>query len=156
MTPCPIRILQEGPREVVPMRQALGGDVPADEPSPGWASHPLSPPRGPQDCGAHRSHSRAAGPPADSAALFQAWSGLCAAEDCGSFCAEKPQITQATGPDKASVRGFLPDRPAVPAGPKGPCSRSLSPGVSPSLGAQPSCQRLSNRLADPSPLLSSV
>ena len=122
MTPCPIRILQKGPREVVPVRQALGGGVPADEPSPGWASHPLECPTwaaglwspwGRQACGAM-------GPPADSAALFQAWSDLSIAEDCGSFFAEKPQITQATGPDKASVRGFLPDRPRCSRRPQGP------------------------------------
>lgn len=120
MTPCPILILQTGPREVVPPRQALRGGVPADEPSPGWAGHPLEQPTWAAELGAHRSDCRAMGPPADSAALFQAWSGLSAAEDCDSFFAEKPQITQATGPDKASVRGFLPDRPRCSRRPQGP------------------------------------
>lgn len=60
------------------------------------------------------------GLPADSAALFQAWSGLRVAEDCDSFFAEKPQITLATGPDKASVRGSLPDGPCCSRQPQGP------------------------------------
>lgn len=91
------------------------------------------------------------GPPADSAALFQAWSGLSAAEDCGSFFAEKPQITQATGPDKASVRGSLPDGPCCSRRPKGPCSPSLSPEVSPSLGSQPSLPEAEEQAGRPLP-----
>ena len=97
------------------------------------------------------------GLPADSAALFQPWSGLRVAEDRGSFSAEKPQITPATEPDKASVRGSLPDRPCCSCQPQGPLQpKPVSrgpplPGISASL-----FQRLKNRPADLSPPISSA
>lgn len=87
--------------------------------------------------------------PADSAALFQAWSGLRLVEDCGSFFAEKPQITLATGPDKASVGGSLPDKPRCSHQPQGPGSPRLSPEVSASPGSQPSSSRGVDRAGSP-------
>lgn len=151
MTRCPIPILQTSPREVVPVaagtqwgspsRRAVArlGQSPPERPM--WALRRQSP----------RSAPGTMGLPADSAALFQAWSGLRVAEDCGSFFAEKPQITLATGPDKASVGGSLPDTPCCSHQPQGtqqpkPVSRGqLLPGISALL-----FQRLRNRLADPS------
>lgn len=118
---------------------------------------PLNTPRGLRGCGARGSDGRAMGPPADSAALFQAWSGLSVAEDCGSFFAKKPQIRPATGPDKASVRGSLPDRPHCSRRPQGPLQPKPGSRVQPLPGVGALlCQRLSNRLADPSPPRSSV
>lgn len=153
MTGCPLRILQTGPGEVVPWwRRALGGSpgrravarLGQSPPTPGhhptWAPRPRSPWSGP---------GRAV-LPADSAALFQAWRGLRPGEDCGSFCAEKPQITPATGPDKASAAGSLPDKPCrshQPQGPGGPrgSQRPALPGLRPPLpeagpGGQPLSQ----------------
>ena len=121
MTWCPIPILQTGSREVVPAAVGTWRRSPSRRAVAKPASHP--PPEYPTGApGLHspRSNSGAMGPPADSAALFQPWSGLRVAEDRGSFSAEKPQITPATEPDKASVRGSLPDRPCCSRQPQGP------------------------------------
>lgn len=91
--------------------------------------------------------------PADSAALFQAWSGRGPVEDCGSFFAEKPQITLATGPDKASVGGSLPDKPRCSQQPQGPGSPRPFPEVSPPRDPRPSLPEAGTR---PAPLSSGL
>lgn len=151
MTRCPIPILQTSPREVAPVAAGTQRGSPSRRAVARLSQSPPEHPTWALRLQAHGLNRGAMGLPADSAALFQAWSGLRVAEDCGSFCAEKPQITLATGPDKTSVGGSLPDKPRCSHQPQGPrqskpVSRGqLLPGISALL-----LQRPGNRLADPS------
>lgn len=128
-----------GTRRGSPSRRAVArlGQSPPEHPP--WAPRLRSP----------RSEPGTVVLPADSAALFQAWSGLRLVEDCGSFFAEKPQITLATGPDKASVGGSLPDKPCCSHQPQGPGSPRLSPEVSASPGSQPFSSRGGGQAGSP-------
>lgn len=157
MTRCPNPILQTGSREVVPAAVRTWRGSPGRRAVARPGQHPPEHPTWAPGLHSPWSNSGAMGLPADSAALFQPWSGLRVAEDRGSFSAEKPQITPATEPDKASVRGSLPDRPCCSCQPQGPLQpKPVSrgpplPGISAFL-----FQRLKNRLADLSPPISSV
>lgn len=109
---------------------------------------PPNTPRGPRGCRARDRSRGTAVLPADSAALFQARSRQRPGERWGSLFAEKPQITLATGPDRASAGGSLPDKPCCSQQPQGPAAHACS-RRSALPGSQASLPEAGTRLAAP-------